>query len=618
MNNLIKSFEEKLEAILTMKKDKEMERNDYVSYFHYVLSFIIIITIFTLVGYFLNLSSNGTYIISTVNIAIIGSFIFGRYQQEERYQKKHNVNYSINIAMTTDILRTSIISFAVSFMLILYVYRPVVSNLFALIVLILSTLCLITYTLISEAMKDYKPYKLRSISFDIILIHQIMIIGFFNHVFSNILINTVFFTTLLIPLLIIKDITKKRDVKIIANPLFKAIFYVVLVSLGQHYDTKLSYTHDVEDAFIYRAANNTLYKELLFENANGDNPVMYYTFYNNEYIYISTKTDLLIYSLDYTLLTNLPIEEDTKVKVVFDGNKTYLYKYTKYNEPGDEHHYDYIHTLYLLNEDFEEELIFETDLKDDGFYKILIKEDEYYFIGEENLIQYLPETNGYKNIESTDRVQLMNDTEIYLSNEGYITSSLDYYEQIAYSNGYILVQSSENHTVNIYTVEDYTTVRQNPITIEGVDTTKITGDLKDITDFLATENGFLLKNALDAVAYDKKGNELSRTTFLNFGGFDTAHVTGDLVTTITQHNGVSYFEENGMYYVNQIDISDLSDYEFRSEYTTYWTCDNPFGCDDYMPMFTPAFTDYVLLGLIVLLILPTRKTSYLSKKYNIN
>lgn len=254
MKNILNKFDEQIESIFNMKQ--EFHEDDYITntYFHHVLSFIIILSICLGIGYLTNINPNFNYVALSINAAIFGSFLFALLYKEEQFQKKYFLSYNKFIAVSFNMSKVLISSFSVTAILYFYVYGGITSNIALLFMILISTIGLVLYflTLPRNAVASTKHYL---IIVYIIIIHQFYMIAFRIYMFSDILINTVFWTIILLLLIVVKNIIKNVNIPYISNNYFKVIIYIlVLVSFGNS-KPRLEYNVELrKDFFIHNYA----------------------------------------------------------------------------------------------------------------------------------------------------------------------------------------------------------------------------------------------------------------------------------------------------------------------------------------------------------------------------
>ena len=513
MNNSIKtSFVEEYKVILDIKKEHNFKVYNTSGLGSVFFATLVIIGIFSFIGYISESFANHYYVILSANTVLISGFAIYRASQETRFRDAYNLYYKTSTAILPDILSLSSIVFSVNSLFLVFFMLENISLIFILVNFALIFICMRLYIkltkafnvsgLVSNFFKNtlilliifIANFYLMGISnFSLAYTFSIVLVVIFCLYNSRMLYNrslerfVTMFTILFAALLIIAGIFTVRDETeetgflgknysfienqnftdelLISNIIFHNDSYIYyhtdtkLYILDDNFNVLEEYTHNLDNVIDYFAYNKLFY---LSTKEYSDNVYTYRIFeYNASSI---TEVAEFKYSEELEFVRYIEFEED-KIIITLENEKLYAYQ---------------IEDNFNLREySFTENNII---IYQDSYQAYVLRYSRLMYINNSSVVggpfTHMFYSNGriffeelfyldnYYVIEITDFFQLINKDPVYFQTK-------DNFVSFYYNNDnryYFVYKDSENN----FTLDIHNSVLNNIDSIEDLDYTYIT------------------------------------------------------------------------------------------------------------------------------------------------
>lgn len=322
------------------------------------------------------------------------------------------------------------------------------------------------------------------------------------------------------------------------------------------------------------------------------------TYQTDRYIVIKTKLGYFVYSKEYQFLGH-----------IFDEN--ILYSSTLLYDEEDLYLSTYISTskeygLSLVDDEYNLVDIYSESLDAELYEAVFIKNQIIYY--SRNSVLYRYDRLTEKLVQLDDGFYLNNEITAYISGIGKLDHS-SYSNDYAYNNGYVLIEKNSEYELTVASIDDFVNDNEeNFIYINPINASK---DKKDQTQiikgFIATEDRFIVNDSKNIYSYNLLGEFDEYLEYSNPMDFENVYINENVLTTLFVDYYSYRFGDYSPINISRIDSSDIVTERFRTEYRSYLSCSNPYGCTEYNPT-NYSYTIYIeMVAIIMLVILPNKK-----------
>ena len=150
MKKIIKRLVYEYDYALSMKKRYKYSYRRSDAIINYLLVFIVMIGIFTGIGFLINIYMNLDYVVYSLNTAFLGSFVLVKIYLEKKFMRNKGINYKVLASISVEVLFWIAVVTMVSAIQLLFSFYMISSNIVGLMLLLISTISITCLLLIAR------------------------------------------------------------------------------------------------------------------------------------------------------------------------------------------------------------------------------------------------------------------------------------------------------------------------------------------------------------------------------------------------------------------------------------------------------------------------------------